>query len=433
MKRNRGEPSVASRHAIRDVDFAVIDVETTGFSPRLRDRIIEIAIVRMNGSGEVLDEWVTLVNPQRDVGPVHVHGISASDVLHAPTFEEVAGDVLSRLAGAVLVAHNVPFDRRFLEHELAQAEVRTPELPFLCTLTLVSRFAPGASRRLQYCCEDLGISLKDAHSALGDAHATSQLLLRCIDLGERAGIETLAQLGCTTRYPAEPWPARSLSGRAQCRAEAAARRVADRSYIAGLIDRVHFTEGTDPDLLPYLDLLDRVLEDRLLTREESDELVATAVDWGLSKSAIHQAHADYVRALVAAAWEDGVITKMERTDIEAVGEMLAVGAELVRELLHRPAPRAAAPSRSEELSGKTVCFTGALSGRVQGQLITREMAQELAANEGLIVAQGVTKKLDILVIADPNSMSGKAKKARALGTRIMAESVFWRAIGVDCD
>jgi DNA polymerase III epsilon subunit-like protein len=80
-----------------DAIFAVLDVETTGFSPLTGDRIIEIAVVRVSGDGSIADEYATLVNPQRPVGPSDLHGISQKDVEEAPTFEEIAGDVLERL------------------------------------------------------------------------------------------------------------------------------------------------------------------------------------------------------------------------------------------------------------------------------------------------------------------------------------------------
>ena len=80
------------------------------------------------------------------------------------------------------------------------------------------------------------------------------------------------------------------------------------------------------------------------------------------------------------------------------------------------------------MTGLSVCFTGALAGMIDGHLITRAEAQELATQAGLIVKGGVTKGLDLLVVADPDSQSGKARRARELGTRVMAEAVFWRAI-----
>ena len=57
----------------------------------------------------------------------------------------------------------------------------------------------------------------------------------------------------------------------------------------------------------------------------------------------------------------------------------------------------------------------------------------MAASKGLAVLSGVTKKLDFLVVSDPNTQSGKAKKARQYGIRIIHKPVFWRSLGIDVD
>jgi len=49
----------------------------------------------------------------------------------------------------------------------------------------------------------------------------------------------------------------------------------------------------------------------------------------------------------------------------------------------------------------------------------------------MIFAPRVTKKLDMLVVADPNSMSGKARQARQYGVRIVAETAFWPMVGIE--
>jgi DNA polymerase-3 subunit epsilon len=86
-----------------------------------------------------------------------------------------------------------------------------------------------------------------------------------------------------------------------------------------------------------------------------------------------------------------------------------------------------------ELRGKSVCFTGALSSSYRGLPITREQAEELARGAGLRVLKGVTRELDILVVADPSTMSSKARKARDYGVRILAEPAFWHAVGVQVE
>lgn len=108
--------------------IVAIDCETTGFGKH--DRIVEFAAVEVDiDTGQVVDEIDTLINPERDVGPVDVHGVTASMVSAAPTFEEAAGALGRRLQGAVLVAHNLAFDARLLGQEfqrLGTAQAQRP-------------------------------------------------------------------------------------------------------------------------------------------------------------------------------------------------------------------------------------------------------------------------------------------------------------------
>ncbi len=166
-------------------EIAVIDVETTGLFPGGHDRVIEVAVVRMKVDGTVLDEYVTLINPERDVGRTDIHGIRAGDVANAPPFASVVGDICSRLRGAVVAGHNVTFDCRFLESELARAGYLLPTINVLCTMNALGG-------RLADCCRDYGIELEQAHSALHDARATARLLTAW--LAEREHDQDLALL-----------------------------------------------------------------------------------------------------------------------------------------------------------------------------------------------------------------------------------------------
>ena len=102
--------------------FVVIDCETTGLGRR--DRIIEIAAVTLDSRTlEPVDEYDTLINPERDLGPVGPHGITASMVEAAPVFSEIASAFARRIHGATLVAHNLSFDTRMLTSEFARLGV----------------------------------------------------------------------------------------------------------------------------------------------------------------------------------------------------------------------------------------------------------------------------------------------------------------------
>ena len=98
-----------------------------------------------------------------------------------------------------------------------------------------------------------------------------------------------------------------------------------------------------------------------------------------------------------------------------------------------PGIRMPAASAPTALVGLSVCFTGESICERNGVPLTRSDAEQLAVGAGLTVAVNVTKRLDILVLADPDSMSGKAQKARRYGVRLMAERVFWQQIGVEVD
>jgi hypothetical protein len=133
---------------------------------------------------------------------------------------------------------------------------------------------------------------------------------------------------------------------------------------------------------------------------------------------------------------DNIITKNEMDDLVEVTRLLGFDRPMLDQVLFECGGKGPAPVVSVEtptLVGKTVCFTGELSGEINGMRIERQKARELAQAAGLIVADNITKKLDILVASAPATLSGKAKKAREHGTRIMAKMPFWKAINVKVD
>lgn len=189
----------------------------------------------------------------------------------------------------------------------------------------------------------------------------------------------------------------------------------------------------------YRALLCRALEDGHIDESEGDSLVEVATHWGLSCDRVKQIHMDYLSRLAAAAWADLRITDAEKRELKLVAQLLGFGRITDSELidLARSSGTAYPPvpygTPDEHWAGKAVCFTGESSCTTGGQLITRAMAEQLAAENGLRVLSSVTKKLDVLVVADPNTQSGKAKKARQYGIRVVHEPVFWRSLGISVD
>lgn len=124
--------------------------------------------------------WSTLVNPDRDTGPVHVHGISNEDAASAPRFGEVLGTVSQAMSGArAVVAHNASFDLRFLRAEFARCNAVFPRLPVLDTRLLARILGlEMRSERLPDVAAAYGLTLDHHHDALADAEATASILAR---------------------------------------------------------------------------------------------------------------------------------------------------------------------------------------------------------------------------------------------------------------
>ncbi|MCG6497268.1 3'-5' exonuclease [Kitasatospora sp. A2-31] len=159
--------------------FAVVDVEATGRSP-WRHRVVEVAVVLLDERLRPEAEFCTLLDPLGPVGPTHVHRIAQADVEGAPRFREIAPRLLELLAGRVLVGHHVTCDHAFLDREFARIGVALPPVPLLCTMRLARDHLPQARGfGLAACVEAAGLGRFPAHTALGDARATADLLRHC--------------------------------------------------------------------------------------------------------------------------------------------------------------------------------------------------------------------------------------------------------------
>ncbi|AYD89068.1 3'-5' exonuclease [Actinomyces lilanjuaniae] len=181
--------------AAAQVGYAVIDLETTGLSP-VSDTILEVAVVLTDPSGCTQTSWSTLINPGRgtDVGPTHIHGLIAQDLLDAPSLDEVADRLARDLAGRAVVAHNARFDVGFLTQALGRRRLLDPgaPIPRVCTMEWSRHFMATPSRRLTTCCEVAGVEIGRHHSALDDARAAAGLLRHYMSVGRARGEEPVA-------------------------------------------------------------------------------------------------------------------------------------------------------------------------------------------------------------------------------------------------
>lgn len=161
--------------------YAVIDVETTGLSPSMGDAIVELGVVVLDRHFRVTRLFNSLINPGRLIPAVAtaVHGITNADVRKAPAFRDLLPEFLECLNGTThFVAHNLPFDRRFLTAELEEAGVDILDtLQPVCTMQMARRQQLAANARLATVMNALGIPASfHMHSALIDAAAAARVL-----------------------------------------------------------------------------------------------------------------------------------------------------------------------------------------------------------------------------------------------------------------
>ncbi|MEJ6777534.1 MAG: exonuclease domain-containing protein [Crocinitomicaceae bacterium] len=155
--------------------FAIIDIETTGGSPK-DSKVTEIAIYKHDGK-EIIDEYSTLVNPEIPIPPfiVNLTGISEKMVKNAPKFFEIAKKLIEFTEGCIFVAHNVSFDYSVIRYEFNSLgfDYRRAHL---CTVRSSRFIIPDHdSYSLGKLTKNLGIALIGRHRAGGDALATAKL------------------------------------------------------------------------------------------------------------------------------------------------------------------------------------------------------------------------------------------------------------------
>ncbi|MBV9258478.1 MAG: GIY-YIG nuclease family protein, partial [Ktedonobacteraceae bacterium] len=186
---------------LNEVDFVVVDTETTGLRPG-PDRLIEVAAMRLRG-GKVIDSFQSIINPGRRLPPfiVKFTGITQEMVADAPTAKEILPDFFQFIDDATLVGHNLGFDINFLSYE-ARLLGKSCALDGLDTILLARRFLPGLKRfKLDMVAEHLKIRAINRHRALGDVEVTAAVFLRILEIAQQQGIQTLGHLRLRVQLP----------------------------------------------------------------------------------------------------------------------------------------------------------------------------------------------------------------------------------------
>ena len=181
---------------IEQAEFCVIDVETTGLSPR-SNNIIEIGIVKISNL-KIVEKFHSLVNPGRNI-PYYISnitGITNDEVFNAPFFEEIADKISFFISTGIITGHNISFDKSFLRKEFLSCNQTNINNLTLCTKKLASRLYPQLKKKsLNSVCRHLKLHNKNAHRALSDAEVTALAFLKMIEeIQNKFKINTIGEL-----------------------------------------------------------------------------------------------------------------------------------------------------------------------------------------------------------------------------------------------
>ena len=420
--------------------FAVVDVETSGFSPQ-KNRIVEIGIVLLDPRGQPVHSWSSRFNPQGPVGPTHIHGIRPEDVADAQLFSDAIGEIVALLRGNVFVAHNARFDVSFLRAEFERAGWVLPEAPILCTQEASWHYLDGLDKhRLIDCCGAAGIDITRAHSAIHDAEATAQLLrhylnptvppaprLDHLELPNAAAVVEWPTVATRTPVPWTPPQATEPSWTWKKRAPS--------EPLMQAIDRYALSEaieaGAPEHSTEYLELLLIVLEDGILTTDEGFSLAELAGIYELSRDEIKAAHSGFLIALAHKALADETVTREEREEMKRIAHLLDLSESVVTDAISNArssrharhvttievAELPADWSLGEPLRvSDRVAFTGCDPSQ-------RAQLESRAKDLGVRLTGSVSRKTAMLV-TDGGFTGTKARAAQAAGTRLVHPADF---------
>ena len=171
--------------------WIALDFETAN---EQRASVCAVGIARV-AAGRVADRRSWLVRPaeMRFNGiNISIHGITADDVRHAPTFDRLWPELEPLLSEGTVIAHNAGFDMSVLRHTLDRYRIPYPPIRYLCTVTLARLTWPQLSNhKLNTVADHLGMSLKH-HDAEDDAVACAGVSLHCCRNGDAADVDELA-------------------------------------------------------------------------------------------------------------------------------------------------------------------------------------------------------------------------------------------------
>lgn len=162
-------------------DFAAIDFETAN---NLRSSVCSVGMVIVR-NGVIVDKFYSLIYPEPDYftyWTTQVHGLTMDDVEGAPVFPKVWEQIVPKIAGLPLVAHNSPFDQGCLKAVFDVYQMDYPDYQFYDTCATARKLLKGElpNNQLHTVAAYCGYELKNHHHALADAEACAAIAIKLL-------------------------------------------------------------------------------------------------------------------------------------------------------------------------------------------------------------------------------------------------------------
>lgn len=176
--------------SLNEIEFVIFDIETTGLSPENGDRIVEIGALRVK-NGAIIDEFSSLVNPQRENSAYFINNICDADLEKAPLIKDVMPKFLSFAKNSCLVAYNVKFDLSFIQKEAGGDNTGLWQDWYIIDAMFIAKhlLLKSSNLSLKNAAYFLGLNIHQKHRGLADCKLTNEVFKRLIEMLKDVGIE----------------------------------------------------------------------------------------------------------------------------------------------------------------------------------------------------------------------------------------------------
>lgn len=317
--------------------YAVVAIRTNGLTP-MRDHLVEIAVVAVDAHGRVEggEPFVTVLEPPGGAaGPTFLHGLEAADLRFAPDFADIARQLLARLEGRIVVAHNARLVEQFLAAQFLAAGLLVPTSPALDVASLAQLTFATPNYRLRTLAAHLQLRPARGGAALTEARLVAAILLKL-----------LTRLGRKLTYPVPLTAVLDVPRGAATPAPRPRPVTPDtlEPWLDQLMTRLAAgaTETNDPRVAAYLEALTDVVSRGRTATQESAELARLLARSGYPAGQIRTILERFLESLRQAAFEESRITQAHLRHLRAVAVSVGIPTYF-DDLIPPPAPQAPPP------------------------------------------------------------------------------------------